>query len=83
METSSQHPRFAVDEAVAILGEQRRQLNEGLGAAWRATIAEIAAREADILAAALRDVPISLLKIPERWGAARAIEASARHLGIP
>jgi len=73
----------AVSWSQEALSAQRKRLARTLGPEWADELRVAADRERSTLAAALRDVPIRRVQVPERWGAARGVSALAKALGLP
>jgi hypothetical protein len=73
---------WAVQQARAVLGEQRAGLAAAADARWSAALADAAEREAEILCAWLQPLPISYLQIPRAWDAPTAVGALAERAGL-
>lgn len=71
----------ALDWAAEVLREQRSRLARVADAGWASRLSEVAARERETLGAAIDGVPVLEVRIPEAWGAQRAIAATATALG--
>ena len=71
----------AVEQALAILDEQRTTLRGAQSPAWRAALARVRAQEEGVLRAAFRSVRIERVRVPNRWGAPEAIAALAEFVG--
>jgi hypothetical protein len=74
--------QHAVDRAAEVLAEQRSRLVGLADAGWASRLAGVADTERALLASAIAGVPVHEVRIPGRWEAARAIEATARALGL-
>jgi hypothetical protein len=72
----------AVRWATAILEEQRGRLSRNVGADWLARLAAAETRERAILTEAMAGVDVKRLRLPDDWGARRAIDAAAVALGL-
>jgi hypothetical protein len=73
---------WAVQQARAVLGEQRVRLAAAAGARWTAALEDAAEREARIVRAWLEPLPISHLLIPRAWDAPAAVGALAERVGL-
>ena len=73
----------ALGRSADALLDQRRRLDRMLGERWAEEINAVASRERTLLERAFASIPISAINVPTEAGAARAIDALARELGLP
>jgi hypothetical protein len=83
--TLTEEPRdsaWAVDEARALLADQRSRLRGGADGAWAAALDEASRQETNHLENAFADSDVRLLRIPGSWQAPQAIDGLAQRIGI-
>jgi len=72
----------ALDWAEEVITEQRSKLTRVGDEAWSDRLRATSSREREILTAAIEGVAVHEVRIPDNWPAARAIEATARAIGL-